>query len=68
MLQGEVLGYDVIGDIHGHAEVLENLLEHLGCERGQAGYRHDTGRSRPALVALSPRAEIWWPITRVVNR
>ena len=36
----EVQGYDIIGDIHGHAEMLENLLENLGYKRGKAGYSH----------------------------
>lgn len=32
--------YDIIGDIHGHAEELKRLLEKLGYERHGAGYRH----------------------------
>ncbi|SDZ85913.1 metallophosphoesterase [Microbulbifer marinus] len=35
-----VRGYDIIGDIHGHAQVLENLLEHLGYGQGETGYSH----------------------------
>ncbi|MDV6034558.1 MAG: diadenosine tetraphosphatase [Phycisphaera sp. RhM] len=31
--------YDIIGDIHGHAEELKRLLEHLGYRRHGAGYR-----------------------------
>ncbi|MCE9618679.1 MAG: aminotransferase class III-fold pyridoxal phosphate-dependent enzyme [Planctomycetes bacterium] len=32
--------YDVIGDVHGHAEELEALLDHLGYERKSGVYRH----------------------------
>ncbi|PAY17453.1 diadenosine tetraphosphatase [Rhodopirellula sp. SM50] len=31
--------YDIIGDIHGHAEELKSLLEYLGYRRHGAGYR-----------------------------
>ena len=33
-------GYDVIGDIHGHADELEALLAHLGYERKAGAWRH----------------------------
>jgi len=32
--------YDLIGDIHGHAEELEKLLIHLGYSRSDSGYSH----------------------------
>lgn len=32
--------YDLIGDIHGHADELERLLGRLGYEKGQHSYRH----------------------------
>lgn len=32
--------YDIIGDIHGHADQLEQLLIHLGYEPDGRGYRH----------------------------
>ena len=32
--------YDLIGDIHGHAEELEKLLIHLGYSRSDGGYLH----------------------------
>ncbi len=34
--------YDIIGDIHGHADELSELLEQLGYERQQGVYRHPT--------------------------
>ncbi len=43
----EKVGYDIIGDIHGHSEVLKALLEHLGyevCRNGRTTYRHPDGR------------------------
>lgn len=33
------LGYDVIGDIHGHADKLEELLKRMGYVRAGSGYR-----------------------------
>ena len=32
--------YDLIGDIHGHAEELEKLLVHLGYSMSDSGYSH----------------------------
>lgn len=34
------LGYDIIGDIHGHAEKLVDLLHCLGYENSGTGYQH----------------------------
>lgn len=33
-------GYDIIGDIHGRAEKLIQLLEHLGYQKSESGYCH----------------------------
>ncbi len=33
-------GYDLIGDIHGHADALQRLLRQLGYPRQQGVYRH----------------------------
>lgn len=33
-------GYDIIGDIHGHADALKDLLSELGYNRHGRGYRH----------------------------
>ncbi len=32
--------YDLIGDIHGHAGALVELLEHLGYQHSDSGYCH----------------------------
>lgn len=32
--------YDLIGDIHGHADELIKLLTHLGYQQGSTGYQH----------------------------
>jgi hypothetical protein len=37
-----VSGFDVIGDIHGHADALHRLLKALGYEHWDGVYRHDT--------------------------
>ena len=36
--------YDIIGDIHGHAEELEALLSKLGYRERQGAFRHPEGR------------------------
>lgn len=36
--------YDLIGDIHGHADALEALLAGLGYIESEDGYRHPAGR------------------------
>lgn len=33
-------GYDLIGDIHGHADELIKLLQHLGYQETDTGYQH----------------------------
>ncbi|PAY16686.1 diadenosine tetraphosphatase [Rhodopirellula sp. SM50] len=40
----KVTVYDIIGDIHGHADELKRLLEHLGYRRHGAGYRRSDRR------------------------
>jgi hypothetical protein len=37
--------YDLIGDIHGHADALRRLLATLGYTRHQGGYRHSDRRA-----------------------
>lgn len=43
---GGRVGYDIIGDIHGHADKLEALLERLGYDRSDDCYWH---RDRKAI-------------------
>src|SRR5437764_10443174 len=33
-------GYDIVGDIHGYANALKQLLTHLGYAEGDGCYRH----------------------------
>lgn len=40
--QGGTLGYDLIGDVHGHASALVSLLETLGYRESAGAYRHPT--------------------------
>ncbi len=35
-------GFDLIGDIHGHADELTRLLEDLGYQSYETGYRHNS--------------------------
>ena len=49
------LGYDVIGDIHGHADKLEKLLEHMGYVRAGSRYRAPQGRQAVFLGDLIDR-------------
>ena len=36
------MGHDIIGDIHGHADRLEALLQHLGFRHERGAWRHPT--------------------------
>lgn len=38
-------GFDVIGDIHGHADELVKLLIYLGYRKTETGYQHDTRKA-----------------------
>ena len=38
----KVQAYDIIGDIHGHADELVNLLTHLGYKNLSDGYAHES--------------------------
>lgn len=44
MKSSEIKGYDIIGDIHGHADALRQLLHLLGYEWRGNSYRHPEGR------------------------
>ena len=37
---GEVMKYDIIGDIHGYADQAARLLEILGYQKVQGHYQH----------------------------
>lgn len=51
----EASAYDVIGDIHGHADKLEALLKHLGYAATGTGYRPPAGRKAVFLGDLIDR-------------
>lgn len=40
-----MIGYDIIGDVHGHAATLETLLNQLGYENSRGFYRHETRKA-----------------------
>ena len=44
MKENDKQSYDIIGDIHGHADELISLLETLGYENSRGAYRHPGGR------------------------
>ncbi len=47
--------YDLIGDVHGQAEKLETLLQHMGYAKTGRGYRAPTGRQAIFLGDLIDR-------------
>ena len=42
--KGNIPHYDIIGDIHGHADSLERLLHRMGYRESGGAYRHPEGR------------------------
>ena len=50
-----MIAYDIIGDIHGHADKLEALLQHLGYVPAGRGYRAPVGRQVVFLGDLIDR-------------
>jgi hypothetical protein len=50
--------YDLIGDIHGHAEVLESLLNKIGYSPCAGVWRHPKGRQVifPACLRAARRS------------
>jgi len=52
------VGYDIIGDIHGHARTLEALLETLGYDLVEGVYRHPRARSSSSATSstAAPRS------------
>ena len=46
--------YDIIGDIHGHADELNALLETLGYRNGKGAHSHpEAGRSFSSATTLT---------------
>jgi hypothetical protein len=37
--------YDIIGDVHGHADALRRLLAELGYAEVQGAFRHDARKA-----------------------
>lgn len=48
-------GFDVIGDVHGHAAELATLLERMGYEERCGAWRHPAGRRAVFLGDLIDR-------------
>ena len=57
-------GFDVIGDVHGHAAKLVGLLAELGCESSDGTWRHPTrqalssSRTERRSVRLNSQASV----------
>ena len=47
--------FDIIGDVHGHAEKLEDLLAEMGYSEREGSYRHPEGRRAVFLGDLIDR-------------
>ena len=61
------MGYDVIGDIHGHAAKLEALLERLGYARRAASWVPPAGRQAIFLGDLIDRGPEQTKVVRIVQ-
>jgi hypothetical protein len=44
--------YDLIGDIHGHADALRELLQKLGYELHEGVYRHYVANDRESSTPI----------------
>ena len=55
--QRDVSGYDLIGDIHGHATELKRLLSDLGYQRERGVWRHPSRCA--AYSEARPAREKW---------
>jgi hypothetical protein len=45
--------YDIIGDVHGHADALRRLLVELGYAKSQGAFRHDTRKAMAPVHKLA---------------
>jgi len=39
-VSGQIMNYDIIGDIHGHADALKALLQQMGYQDSRGAWRH----------------------------
>lgn len=60
--------YDLIGDIHGHAEKLRQLLKRLGYREQQGSYSHPEGRMAVFLGDLIDRGPEQMAVLSMVRR
>ncbi|RYH65290.1 MAG: metallophosphoesterase [Alcaligenaceae bacterium] len=64
------MGYDIIGDVHGQADKLHALLEHMGYEKREGTFRHpeQTAIFVGDLIDRGPRQmESVWTVRRMVD-
>ena len=61
-------GYDIIGDVHGHAEMLKALLKELGYRHGSGTWRHDGGRKAIFVGDLIDRGPEQMETVEIVRR
>lgn len=60
--------YDIIGDIHGHADELERLLAKLGYSSANGTYRHPAGRKVIFLGDYIDRGPAIFRVLDIVRR
>ena len=51
--------YDIIGDIHGHANALKKLLEKLGYQKSRGAYRHPDRKALFVGDYIDRGPEVW---------
>ncbi|MCR4667714.1 MAG: metallophosphoesterase [Desulfovibrio sp.] len=67
MRESSSKGYDIIGDVHGHLELLTALLEKLGYRPVHGTWRHEGGRTAVFVGDIIDRGPFQVDTVRVVR-
>ena len=63
-----MIGYDIIGDVHGYDFLLIRLLKNLGYQKGMNGFFHPNGRKVIFVGDLINRGPSSIKVLKIVKR